>query len=68
MDHIKYLKTFESFSIKNPLGQKMVYCHDRTHSFDVPTDNSRNLICPSCGNSGFLNREMSYLKPIERKF
>lgn len=68
MNHISNYRTFESFSMKNVLGQKMVYCHDCQHSFDVPKNNSRSIICPQCAKMGFVMLDQAYLKPISRKF
>ena len=68
MIHIRKYKTFESFSIKGPLGKRMVYCHDCGHSFQYPKAQPRKIICPACAAMGLLSRGMAYLKPIERKF
>ena len=68
MERIKNFMQFEGFSMKGIGGKKIVYCHSCSHTFNEPKPSSRKIICPSCAALGFLNRGLSYLRPIERKF
>lgn len=67
---MKNLKSFESFSIKNPLGQEMVTCHDCGKEVKPEMKDPRNNIwaCPMCGlQVGTHSRDPIIYRPVNRE-